>query len=368
MHAEAAVVRPGALGLHQAFRRPLQAETVPVGPQLASPPRREWLELAQYWREGNTQPLWFLADPRRSDLALIDPASRRDVVRFTADFNSLSQVGGMRPENVEWLRLRAPGWFAEEGWALTPETAGMARLMGRGPDLAPITAWVRRRSQPARILIGGRNFAADGGPAARFELSLDGRLIQRWDAAAGFFLKVFDVPADAFAGDGPLARLTVSSSPAIGSAPLPTAIEQFDVQTIGTAVWGFEKGWHEAEYDPTLGVWHWTSERATLRVTGAAAPLELVFRVESPLRYFDRPSRVQVRAGVRTLGSFIVGRDQMMTVALPADALADAAGAVSIETDQTFVPAEREGSRDHRKLGLRVFDVDIRPPSPLALR
>jgi hypothetical protein len=368
MRVESAVAHPGALGLHQTFRRPLQAEKVPVGPQLASPPRREWLELARYWREGNTQPVWFLADPRRSDLALIDPASRRDLVRFTADFHSLSHLGGMRPENVEWLRLRAPGWFAEEGWALTPETAGMARLMGRGPDLGPITAWVRRRGQPARILIGGRNFGAEGGPAARFELALDERLIQRWDAAPGFFLNVFDAPADAFAGDGPLARLTVRSLPAAGSAPLPTAIEQFDVQTIGTPVWGFEQGWHEAEYAPTLGVWHWTSERSTLRVAGAAAPLELVFRVESPLRYFDRPSQIQVRAGMRTLASVVVGRDQTMTVALPADALADAAGAVSIETDQTFVPAEREGSRDNRRLGLRVFDVDIRSPDTAAHR
>jgi hypothetical protein len=244
----------------------------------------------------------------------------------------------------------------------------MARLMGRGPDLGPITAWVRRRSQPARILIGGRNFGAEGGPAARFELALDERMIQRWDAAPGFFLNVFDVGADAFAGDGPLARLTVRSFPAAGSAPLPTAIEQFDVQTIGTPVWGFEQGWHEAEYAPALGVWHWTSERSTLRVTGAAAPLELVFRVESPLRYFDRPSQVQVRAGVRTLASVVVGRDQTMTVALPVDALADASGAVSIETDQTFVPAEREGSRDNRRLGLRVFDVDIRAPDTAALR
>ena len=74
----APATRPGALGMHQTFRRPLEAEVVAVAPQLASPPRREWLELARYWRDGNTAPLWFLADPRRSDLALIDPRSRAD--------------------------------------------------------------------------------------------------------------------------------------------------------------------------------------------------------------------------------------------------------------------------------------------------
>ncbi len=361
MRVEAAEVHPGALAMHQTFRRPLQAEAVPVEPQLASPPRREWLELARYWREGGTRALWFLADPRRSDLALIDPGSRRDRVRFAWDFESLSRVGGMRPEDLMWYRMAAPGWFAEEGWALTPETAGMARLMGRGPHLAPITAWVRRRQEPAQILIGGRNFGRPDGPAALFELSLDDRRFLSWAAAPGFFLRVFDLPTEALAGHGPLVRLTVASSPASGDAPLPTAIEQFDLQSVGTPVWGFEAGWHEAEYEPTIGVWHWTSERSTLRVTGAAAHLELEFRVESPLRYFDQPSQVQVRAGTRTLVSFPVGRDQTLTVTLPADALADAAGAVTIETDQTFVPAEREGTHDRRRLGLRIFDVDIRP-------
>jgi hypothetical protein len=361
MRIEAAEGAPGALGFHQTFRRPLQAEAVPVGPPLPSPPRREWLELARFWHEHAVAPIWFLADPRRSDLALIDPASRRDRVRFSWDLAGLSHVGGMRPEDVVWYRMAAPGWFAEEGWALTPETAGMARLMGRGPHLAPIVAWVRRRQEPARILIGGRNLGAADGPVARFTLSMDQRVLQRWDAAPGFFLHVFDVPADALAGQGAFARLTVASAAAAGDAAVATAIEQFDVQSAGAPVWGFETGWHEAEYDPNLGTWHWTSNRATLRVAGADRLLELVFRIESSLRYFERPSRVQVVAGTRTLDSFAVGREETRTVEVPADALIDAAGAITIETDQTFVPAERAATLDTRRLGLRVFDVDIRP-------
>ena len=73
------VTQPGALAMHQTFVRPLEAEEVGITPQLPSPPRLEWLELAKYWKSGKTEPIWFLADPMRSDLALIDPASRRDV-------------------------------------------------------------------------------------------------------------------------------------------------------------------------------------------------------------------------------------------------------------------------------------------------
>lgn len=353
--------RPGALGMHQTFRRPLQAEDVPVSPQLPSPPRREWQELVKYWREGRTEPLWFLADPRRTDLALIDPASRRDRLAFSWDFDSLSSVGGMRPGDVLWHRLSAPGWFAGEGWSLTPETAGMARLMGKAPHLGGATGWVRRRDTDVRMLVGGRNLARPGDPSARFTATLDGRAIADWEAAPGFFLHVFDLPASALAGAGSLSELVIASTAVASDAVVPTAVEQFDVQPVGKAVWGLAEGWHEAEYNPTVGLWHWMSERATIRVVGATAPLVFVVRVESPLRYFDRPSTVQIRAGSRTLASSTVAADHTISAAIPLEALLESGGILTIETDQTFVPAEREGAADARRLGLRIFDLDVRP-------
>ena len=117
--------------MHQALLRPLEAEPRPVGERLPAPPRREWLELARHWQSGAGGPVWFLADPRRTDLALVDPQARRDVERFDWGLPSMSMLGGMRPADVQWYRLGEPGWFATEGWSLTPETAGMARLMGQ---------------------------------------------------------------------------------------------------------------------------------------------------------------------------------------------------------------------------------------------
>ena len=101
--------QPGALAMHQTFVRPLEAEDVGISPQLPSPPRLEWLELAKYWKSGQTQPIWFLADPMRSDLALIDPASRQDSTEFRWPLVARPAFGGMRPSAVRWYRMPAPG-------------------------------------------------------------------------------------------------------------------------------------------------------------------------------------------------------------------------------------------------------------------
>jgi hypothetical protein len=356
MAARRASSPPGALGMHQTYQRPIEAEIVDIERRLPSPPRREWLELVRYWREGGTGPLWFLADPRRSDLALIDPQSRRDHSDFAWTFTSLSQIGGMRPLAVSWLRMPPPGWFAEEGWALTPETAGMARLAGRGPSIAPITAWVRRRPDAVHVIIGGRHLGPSGDAPVQFLVAIEDAEIARWDAKPGFFVHEFDLPAGALAGDG-LARLTIGSRAPDGRQ-IPTAIEQFDLQTRGTLMWAFDEGWHEAEYDPALGVWRWTSEAATLRIAEARSPVAVTLRVEPPRHYFDDDPAVQVTAGDRTIAETDV-RTPLWSAIVPLDALQAAGGRVTIHTNRTFIPRDRQGHADQRHLGLRVFSVNI---------
>jgi hypothetical protein len=353
---------PGAnritLAIHQTFQRPLEAEAVPVAKQLASPPRREWLELARYWREGNTAPIWFLADPRRTDLALIDPKSRTERREFRWRFSSLSQIGGMRPAAVEWYRLSPPGWFAEEGWALTPEIAGISRAMQRGPQLGPITAWIRRRTEAADVLIGGRHLGGAEDPAVTFTMTVDRKPAARWDVRPGFFLELFHLPAGILAGADALARLEVTSATTSGGS-IPTAIEQFDLQRAGALMWGFAEGWHEAEYNPRLGLWRWASDRSALRIVNAATPVAVRLQVESPLRYFEAPPTVRVSVAGRVLSEIRAAADTVLEVTVPPDALRAAGGVVVIETDRTFVPAERGGGPDRRRLGLRVFGVSV---------
>jgi hypothetical protein len=362
MQAEARVSQPGALAMHQTFVRPLEAEDVGVGPQLPSPPRLEWLELVKHWKKSHTAPLWFLADPMRSDLALVDPVSRQDSTEFQWPLVARPAFGGMRPAAVRWYRLTPPGWFAEEGWALTPETSGMAALMGRGPHIAPITAMVRRRSGASRVLIGGRNLAGPNDPASHFTMSIDGTVFQEWDAPPGFFLKVFDIPAGRLAGpetslraSGEWATLSVYSTP----SNIPTAIEQFDLQDFQDTIWGYGPGWQEAEYNTAFGVWRWTSDRATLQIAGPPRAVRVTLTLESPLRYFDAPPQVRARAGDRELASSSLAAGGDWTFDVPAEALAAAGGAITIETDRTFVPAERGGAPDLRRLGLRVFAIRV---------
>ena len=359
MKAEARSAPPGALAMHQTFVRPLEAEEIGIEPRLPAPPRREWLELVKYWKSGRVEPIWFLADPVRSDLALIDPLSSRDSTELRWPLVARPAFGGMRPSAVRWHRMPAPGWFAEEGWSLTPEAAGMSRLMGRGPHLEPIVAMVRRRPGATRLLIGGRNLAGPNDPAARFTIAIDGAPFQQWESAPGFFLHVFEIPAGRLSGEGPLARFTVQSSPASGTAPIPTAIEQFDLQDQQALMWAYDAGWQEAESSPAFGVWRWTTDRATLRVVGPAEAVRITLSVESPLRYFDEAPLVRATAGGRELAVTTMAGSRDWAFDVPADALAASGGTITIETNRTFVPAETGGGADRRRLGLRVFLIQV---------
>lgn len=350
------------LAMHQALVRPLEAETRDVGTRLPAPPRREWLELVRHWRAGGGGPVWFLADPRRSDLALIDPQARREVETFAWDVDSLSMFGGMRPGDVARVQLDTPGWFAAEGWSLTPETAGMARLMERGPANGPISASVRRRPEAVTVIVGGRNLGAAEDPAVRVALAIDGRSVESWDVRPnpGFFVHVVRLPDGALKGDGPWADLTLAATPVSGDRPIPTSIEQFDLQSAGVPMWAYGEGFHEPELDNALArSWRWMSERAVVEIPQAGGDLTLVVRGESPLKYFAGPSTLEARVGETVLGRVELSGDFTLRFGVREARLKAAGGQVVLTTTQTFAPAERGPSGDRRRLGLRLFGVSV---------
>jgi hypothetical protein len=254
---------------------------------------------------------------------------------------------------MDWYVLDAPGWYLGEGWALTPETAGVATEDRRGPGIAPIEGWIRRRPDAAVMMIGGRNMTT--GPA-RLRVSVDGRPIDERDLAPGFFLNMIDLPAGSLAGSGVYAGLAVSSDRD------RVAVEQFDTQSAGRVVFGFGDGWHEPEYNPSSGLqWRWTSERASLRVRPEGHALRLFLRGTTE-RY--NPSIVTVRVGDRVLTREEVGMDFGLSIGIPADIVIGREATITIETDQTHVPAERSRrSPDRRRLGLRVYECRITPVS-----
>ena len=324
--------------------------------RLPAPPKHEWLETVKFWSEGGRGDVWFVADPLRTDLALIDHGSGPDR-SYRWPLTDPVLIGGIRPNAMDWYRLHEPGWFLGEGWALTPETAGVAEEDGRGPGRAPIQGWIRRRSEETTLMIGGRNLSLTG-PSARVRIAIDGRTIDEQTATPGFFLWMLKLPAGSLEGSGDYATMTVSADQP------KVAIEQFDAQSAGCLVFGYGDGWHEPEYNPAIGrKWRWASDRATLRVHGVSRPLVLRLAGDLPSTslIFSNASHVKISAGGREVASETLSTHFDLQVRIPAELVAGDDSAITIETDRVVVPAERSRrSSDRRRLGLRVFECDLR--------
>jgi hypothetical protein len=212
--------------------------------------------------------------------------------------------------------------------------------------------------------VGGRNLGAAGEPDVRFTIALDGQRLREWTVAPapGFFLDAWTLPAGALAGAG-FAKIEILAEAADGSArPVRAAVEQFDLQPTGRGVFGAGEGWHETEFNPATGLsWRWTGERAVLlALAPGEAPLELTLRGESPRNYFDRAPDVRVLACDLEVGRFSPAEDFTERVRIPAGATAGCGGRVSLVTSETFVPDERDGNGDRRRLGLRIFEASLR--------
>lgn len=338
------------------LRRPLRwvEPAVPAfSARLPAPPRLEWLELVKYWNGGGRAPVWFVGDPLRSDLALVHHGPARGSYRWPLRFPQL--IGGVRPNTMDWHELRQPAWYLGEGWALTPEAAGVAALSSRGPRHGGSEGWIRRTTDAATLMIGGRHHPG-GEPSARVRVSIDGRAVDDAEVTAGFFLRMLRLPAGTLAGAGEYATMVVSSDSD------RIVVEQFDVQPAGTVVFGLGDGWHEHEYTPSTGDrWRWTSDRAVIRVRAEQKALSIRIRGESESR---GDSRVTIRAGDRIVAQETVGRAFVLSATIPADAVAQDESTITIETDGSFVPAEtRWRSQDRRRLGLKIYEWAITPAS-----
>jgi hypothetical protein len=359
----AEVSPPAMLVSHFGLRRAIRASGLTGLPVVDAPNQYEWMELVKYWAGDGRRPVWFLADPRRTDLALIDPVSRVDVVRYRWDVENRPELSGVRPIGADWYRLLPPGWFLAEGWSLTPEAGGLSRARGRGPDHAPIVGYVKRSDRPAHLMIGGRHLGEAGDPAADFELALDGVVIDRWTLTFDHrnFLRFLDLPRGVPAGDGHYARLTVSAAPPAGETRrAPVAIRQFDLQPSNEIVYGFGPGWHEDEYVTETGArWRWTSDRSVLQVRGPVQAIRVRLYGESPLRYFSAAPAIKVTAAGRVIAELHPTSDFRWDLVVPADAVAASGGDIAIETDRVFVPADAGRSVDTRRLGLRIWACHV---------
>jgi transmembrane protein TMEM260 (protein O-mannosyltransferase) len=362
--------QPRIIGLHAVARRAVDwlqvrgaASGVEFSPQrvLRAAHGQEWLTLVEHWRAEPASQIMFVADPRRTDLALIDPVSRRRPLEFRWGFLEPPFVGGTRPGDSDLYSLQPPGWMLDRGWALTAEVAGVTARDGFGPHRKPAVAWIRARSEEATLLIGGRHLGAATDPPVQIDVSLRGQPLEAFEVKPGFFSRRIALRPGLLAGTAYL-PLDVSSHSANGAKPaIPVGLEQFDVQSPGMPMIAVDEGWYEPEYNPrTTRAWRWTSEKAVLWVRPIGRNVTLTISGESPLKYFDTAPAVVISAGEREVARLNPSSDFTQSIVLPADALAAADGRVVITSDKFFVPAEREGSQDQRHLALRIYSYSVR--------
>ncbi len=349
--------QPGVIGAHQRFARVLETREFGSTKILPSPVMNESSELAAYWLGGGTAPVWYLADPARGDLDLVDPLSVRLHAHYNWKFRRESFMSGVRPDVVDLLRIDSPpGWFAETGWHLTPETLNISERQGRSEGIAHI----RRRPEAAMLVIGAESAEPPGGKPARVSVTIDGRALKEWELpAAGRFFQRVPLESGMLAGEGTFSRLSALYR-GVDGRPEHVRLTQLMIAPPDAVFFVPHAGWNEREYsDQWQRGWRWTTGRAETFVNSAGHAVTLTLLGESPLRYFDAAPRVTVRAGAQVLATAQPESDFDLRVKIPAAALAASDGMITIETDKTFVPHEQSGSPDRRTLGLRIFEFKV---------
>jgi hypothetical protein len=338
-----------------------------MGPQ-PFPGSREWLTLVAAWKNGSVRPVWFLTDVSRTDIALFDWRSRTLRGEYDLSPNVRALMNGPRLEAMHWWEIRRPGWMLGTGWALTPEVAGMTMTDRTAPNQRPAEAFLLRQSVPSgvpmpmRVLIGGRYLAPAGSGDAILSAQLDGAPVAEWRVTGEhpWFTQWIDLQPPTRTDGYAVLTVRVAGDGAGRIAPL-VGLEQFDATRGDGFLTAFSEGWHELEEDPRTGrAWRWMSDRGTLTVKGKWNDVTLTLAAESPRKYFPSPSTVVVRAGKAELARFDAADDFVREIRVPQAALLSAEGQITIETTQTFTPAERGQGQDRRRLGLRLSRVDVR--------
>lgn len=369
---EAAAARPPDTVL---MHRRVWAETRRVRQVVAAVPglpdtvprADEWRALAAVFDRPRLH-AWWLVDPRRGDRVAIDPRALHHRATFGWPPPAAWLLGGMRPHRFDWYVVDQPAWMLRDGWALTPELAGITRATDAGPGHPDgAQALVRRRAAAQTVLVGGRLFSTDtaDGPVV-LDVSL-GAWQRRTTIAPGAFHLVWQVPAAAT--DSP----ATAAAPAVRVEPLTVRatggeeigarlmLEQFDVQEVGVPVVALADGWQEPERDPATGrAWRWMSDAARLEVWGAPCPLRLHVRGTWP-RHYDAAPVLTVRTAAGEVHRAPLARPFTIDVAIGAPTSGTAPLVVELESDRGFVAGEQTGTADARRLALEVAELRVAP-------
>jgi hypothetical protein len=130
----------------------------------------------------------------------------------------------------------------------------------------------------------------------------------------------------------------------------------------------FRDGWHETEVggEGSGLEWQWSRKDATLSFPNPKRDSEVYLQLDQPIRPFETPQRVEVRAGPEVVDSFPLpaGQPELRRIKLTTTQLgAGSTVELAISVDRTFVPSTIPAlkSNDPRELGVRVFRAFVQP-------
>jgi hypothetical protein len=115
---------------------------------------------------------------------------------------------------------------------------------------------------------------------------------------------------------------------------------------------GFGKGWHNLEQDGST-MWRWSMRRAVMRFGPDTTPREVRLQFHVPIEVYPHPVHVTFTFNGQPLGTIVAKSDN--DVRYVVHGRGDRANELVIEISDTFVPAQKGGSGDHRQLGLMLL-------------
>lgn len=129
----------------------------------------------------------------------------------------------------------------------------------------------------------------------------------------------------------------------------------------------YESGWFPVEFNRTRQTgWRWTTGRAVLSLRNPRRDARLRLDVQGSPRWLDRPQRLALAVGGRTLRETTLNTNRRIHLdyeLTTADLGDDDVVRLELVTDPTLMsPATEGGREDARELGIRVFDIQVELP------
>lgn len=327
---------------HHMFHRYLP-ELAPIAEIVQTLPNEEWRALNRYWVRGEQRPIWFLRDPQRSTLRLVDPAAQTHIAAWRVADPVARLIQGARPTEIELVRLDPPRWFVENGVYVPPAEPA------RAAD-APHVIFVRpdRHAQDVELAgIADREVAVDVavGDGPRQPRAVQQAFSIRASVPSRRPLDPPYIPIRIFAG-------------------APVRFTELSLTSEGRERLQMVRGFYQIEREGQSGTYRWMAPRAEAVVVRSGAPVRLRLRGRVPVDRLEFPLTIQVNADGTTLTTHEVqGEDVVVEVEL-GEAEAGSTTALTFIASQSFVPHSVEHNGDTRELALRVYDLAVERLTP----